>query len=97
MKENRRRRSVALIAGVLLTVAGVVIVLVSLVGSTATASFGWFAYAPLANAVFVPGDLLMLSRITLLGVVLLLVGLLAVSFLVGLHVGSRRRADESPR
>ncbi len=73
------------IAGAIVVVGIVTIV----IGLSTPASIGWFAYQPLANAVFSPEDALLLSRTTVLGFGVLTLGLLALAFLVGRH-GAKR-------
>ena len=68
------------------TVAGIVIAagaVVLIVGLLTPVTFGWFAYQPLADAMFVPGAGVFLSRTTIVGWVTLTIGLLAVAFLAG--------------
>jgi heme/copper-type cytochrome/quinol oxidase subunit 1 len=68
------------------TVAGIVIAagaVVLIVGLLTPVTFGWFAYQPLADAMFVPGTGVFLSRITIIGWVILTIGLLGVAFLAG--------------
>ena len=74
------------IAGVLV-LAGVVAVVV---GLSSAVPFGWFAYQPLAQAVFAPaGDTVFLSRGTVGGFVVLTVGLIVLAFLAGRRLGRR--------
>lgn len=64
---------------------------VLIVGLLTPVTFGWFAYQPLADATFVPGaGGLFLSRITIIGWVILTIGLLAVAFLAGRRTGRGR-------
>lgn len=69
------------------TIAGIVIAagaVVLIAGLLTPVTFGWFAYQPLADATFGPGGSgVFLSRITIIGWVILTIGLLAVAFLVG--------------
>jgi hypothetical protein len=77
------------------TIAGIVIaagVIVLTVGLLTPVTFGWFAYQPLADATFVPGAGVFLSRITIIGWVILTIGLLAVAFLAGWRT-ARGRPD----
>ena len=73
----------ALWAGAAVLVAGVVVWL-----STPTASFGWFAYAPLAGAVFDP---VTHSWQQVVGPVLILVGAVVAAFALGRLSVRRRR------
>ena len=73
----------ALWAGAAVLVAGVVVWL-----SAPTASFGWFAYAPLAGAVFDP---VTHSWQQVVGPVLILVGAVVAAFALGRLSVRRRR------
>ncbi|MCP2638473.1 hypothetical protein K0817_018115 [Microbacterium sp. HD4P20] len=56
------------------------------------ASFGWFAYQPLANATFTPGgSAVVLSRVTIVGWVIFTLGMLALALLAGRIAGRRSR------
>ena len=56
---------------------------VLVVGLLTPVTFGWFAYQPLADATFVPGAGVFLSGVTIIGWVIMTIGLLAVAFLAG--------------
>ena len=63
------------------------------VGLLTPVSFGWFAYQPLANAAFAPaGSGVFLSRLTIVGFGILVLGLLALAYLAGVRVGASRRS-----
>jgi uncharacterized membrane protein len=54
-------------------------------------SFEWFAYQPLADATLTPaGTGVFVSRVTVTGVLLLVIGLIALAFLGGRAAGKRR-------
>lgn len=76
-------------------VAGVVIavgVIMLTVGLATPVAFGWFAYQPLAGEVFTPGNGgVFVSRIAIIGWVILTIGLIAAAFLTGWHVARRRQ------
>lgn len=77
------------------TAAGVVVavgVIVVIAGLLTHVPFGWFAYQPLANATFAPaGSGVFVSRLTIVGSVVLGLGLFGLAFLAGWHWrGSRR-------
>lgn len=59
-------------------------------GLARPASFGWFAYAPLSDEVFLPG-MTMLDNTQVTGLALLVAGLLCTAFWAGLRVGRRSR------
>jgi heme/copper-type cytochrome/quinol oxidase subunit 1 len=78
---------IAWAAAGLLVLAGVITIVV---GLSSQASFGWFAYQPLANATFtLGGDTLFLTRTTAAGFIVTVLGLIALAFLAGLRLGKR--------
>ncbi|GAA4343122.1 hypothetical protein [Microbacterium rhizosphaerae] len=82
------RCTVAWVAAGALSVAGVVTLAL---GLATPVSFGWFAYQPLADATFTPtGTGVVVSRATVIGFVLLTIGLVGLAFLGGLRAGKRR-------
>jgi hypothetical protein len=52
-------------------------------------SFGWSAYAPLANAIFLQDGAHVFTRTAQVGIVFLVAGLVALAFWCGLEVGRR--------
>lgn len=92
-----RRRSGWLWAGAaLIVVTGVITIVFGLAAPQASASFGWFAYQPLANAVFVPGGpAIVLSPLTIVGWVVFTIGLLGLAFLAGRVTARRARGGGS--
>lgn len=73
-------------------VAGAIMIGIGLFTPMGAASFGWFAYQPLANATFVPGgSAVVLSRITAAGWTILAVGFITLAFLAGRVAGRRSR------
>jgi hypothetical protein len=72
--------------GVLALAVGIVVMLIA----PSTATFGWFAYAPLGDVVISPGGVLLTWQ-SGSGLALAVLGLLALAFCGGLVVGSRRR------
>jgi hypothetical protein len=82
---------------VALILAGVLVVtgaLVILLAPQASASFGWFAYQPLSDAVFFPGGFIVLTQTAIVGGVLAIVGLIGLAAVVGFALGRRRRVAE---
>ena len=78
-------------AGVIVA-ASVTTILIGLFTPIGVASFGWFAYQPLANASVIPGgSAVVLSLITIAGWVLVAVGLVAFAFLAGRVAGRKTR------
>ena len=85
----RQRSIIAWTLAGIATAAGAVLLVAGLLTPV---TFGWFAYQPLADATFVPDSGgVFLSRITIIGWVILTFGLLAVAFLLG-----RRTAHGRP-
>lgn len=80
-------------AAALVAFAGALTIVVGLFTPVEAASFGWFAYQPLAAATYSPGGsvVVVLSRITVAGWVVLAVGMLALAFLAGRVAGRRSR------
>ncbi|MCO1339543.1 hypothetical protein BJH93_11665 [Kocuria polaris] len=72
--------SIAIAIGVLVLAAAAV--------STASTSFGWFAYAPLSESGYLP-DVVLVSRTTILLEVVGLICLLVGAFTLGLWRGRR--------
>ena len=78
-------------AGAILA-AGAVMIVIGLFTPVGSASFGWFAYQPLADATFVPGgSAVVLSRIAVVGWIVFAVGLVTLAFLAGRIAGRRSR------
>ncbi|WP_157487945.1 MULTISPECIES: hypothetical protein [unclassified Leifsonia] len=71
------------IAGGIVAVAGMIALLVP----APVPTFGWAAYQPLAETVFLPSPLL--TPTTMWGVLALVVGLIVVAFSAGFIVGRR--------
>lgn len=75
-------------AASILTVAGIVVLVA---GLFTPVTFGWFAYQPLADATFAPaGNGVFLSRVTIVGLIVLTIGLLALAFLAGWRSARRQ-------
>ncbi|GAA3629916.1 hypothetical protein GCM10022200_10810 [Microbacterium awajiense] len=87
---ERRSSTTAWVTTGVVVVSGLVVLVIGLLTPV---TFGWFAYQPLAEATFVPGGSgVYLSRIAIIGWVLLTIGLLAAAFLAGRR-SSRRQHD----
>ncbi|HWV76242.1 MAG TPA: hypothetical protein VN027_02905 [Isoptericola sp.] len=82
--ESRRRRDTWV--AVLSIVVGAGMIVWVLTRPVGYASFGWFAYAPLADTTFVPGSSRLMVMSVLLGLGTLLVGL-GGGFLLGRRRG----------
>lgn len=90
----RRKTTFAWIAAALLVIAGSVAVAIGLMTPV---SFGWFAHQPLSSATFAgDGSGFFVSRTTVVGSVVLMLGLAGVAFLFGAHVGARRGSVAKP-
>jgi len=68
-----------------------VIVGVTVAWTNQSTNFGWFAYAPLSDTVFVGNGGAMVSQGTQLGLAVTVVGLLVLAFRAGLAIGRRSR------
>lgn len=62
------------------------------VSPTGTASFGWFAYQPLAGATFFPGSLVVLTPLMAVAATVGIVGLVGLGAITGYVLGRRHRA-----
>ncbi|WP_245413269.1 hypothetical protein [Arthrobacter celericrescens] len=82
-----RTNVVMLLLGLAVVIAGVV---TALAGKSQPVSFGWFAYAPLANETFSPPGIAFLGPMTQAGLVTVVVGLLVLAFWAGHRLGKRR-------
>jgi hypothetical protein len=82
---------------VVLTLSGVLVaggaVLVA-VSSQPTVSFGWFAYQPMSDSLFVPGGFVVLTQPAIVGAVFAVVGLIGLGAATGFALGRHSRADE---
>ncbi|WP_322411693.1 hypothetical protein [Microbacterium invictum] len=76
----------AIIAG-LLVLGGITVYLVG--NSAGAASFGWFAYQPLAGAAFFPSSLVVLTPLMVAGVAIAVAGLLGFGIIAGFLLGRR--------
>lgn len=77
------------------TITGILVVtglIVLVMGLLTPVTFGWFTYEPLTDATFTPdGSVVFVSRVTIIGFIVLTTGMLALAFLLGLRAGVRRR------
>lgn len=80
-------------AAVVVPLLGLIAVIVGLIvaWTNQSTSFGWFAYAPLSDTVFVGNGGAMVSHGTQLGLVVTVIGLLVLAFWAGLAIGRRSR------
>lgn len=96
MESHKKRDTIILTIASVATVAGAIILIVALLTAPAPeATFGWFAYAPLSDAVFVPGGLLVFPTWALGGVGLFVAGAVAISYMIGRRSGSNHRHEGS--
>ncbi|MFH8250668.1 hypothetical protein ACH3VR_09920 [Microbacterium sp. B2969] len=84
-RQARLAMRTVVVASTLLVVVGLAVALTV----EQRASFGWFAYAPLSQTVFVPG--LGVWPQTVWGLILAGIGLVGLGFGVGWLVATRRR------
>ncbi|MCD2444351.1 hypothetical protein LQ757_18885 [Agromyces sp. SYSU K20354] len=82
---------VALILLGVLVLCGALLVVVS---SQASVSFGWFAYQPLSDSVFVPGSFVVLTQPAVVGAAVTVVGLIGLGAVAGYALGRRGRVAE---
>jgi heme/copper-type cytochrome/quinol oxidase subunit 1 len=87
VSERKRSTLAWAIASVVVGIGAVMLI----IGLLTPVTFGWFAYQPLADTTFVPGGGgVFLSRTTIVGTVVLTIGLLAVAFLAGWRAARAR-------
>ena len=78
------------VGATVLVALGVITIVIGLLTPMGIATFGWFAYQPLADATFVPGgSAVVLSRVTVAGWVIFAVGLVTLAFLAGRAAGRK--------
>lgn len=83
---------IALIVSGMFVIGGAVLLLVS---NQAPASFGWFAYQPMTNSLFMPGSLVVLTPSALMGAAVAVLGLLGLTAVSGYLLGRRARGEDS--
>ncbi|UKA49164.1 hypothetical protein LFT48_17250 [Arthrobacter sp. FW305-123] len=79
-------------AAVVVPLLGLIAVIVGVIvaWTNQSASFGWFAYAPLSDKVFLADGAAMVSQGTQIGLAVTVLGLLVLAFWAGLAMGRRR-------
>lgn len=70
--------------GLIAVIVGVVVA-----WNNQSTDFGWFAYAPLSETVFIGNGAAMVSQGTQLGLAVTVLGLLVLAFWAGLRIGRR--------
>lgn len=89
---RRRGEIIGWVVSAVALVAGFALILVGIATPVTVASFGWYAYQPLANTAFVPGiGGMAIGPVTAIGFTLFTVGMVGVAFLTGIRVGARHR------
>ena len=90
---DRSSKKFARLSAALVPAAGLVAVLAGclVAWSNASASIGWFAYAPLNNQLFLGNGTAFVSQGMQIGMAVAVVGLLVLAFWAGYRIG--RRAD----
>ena len=94
---ERRPNKLARLAAAVVPAAGLVAVLAGcfVAWSSANATIGWFAYAPLSNQLFLGNGMAFVSQGTQVGLAVAVVGLLVLAFWAGYRIGRRAsRADQ---
>lgn len=76
-----------------LTLVGLAVTVIA-VNTPLTGAFGWFAYQPLADEVFMPMGGIVLTPTAVLGIAVTVSGLLALSFLLGRHVATKPKTSD---
>ena len=90
--EDRKPHKPARAFAAVVPLAGLAAVLVGCVvawNSNADASFGWFAYAPLSNQVFIGNGISLVTQGTQIGLAVAVVGLLVLAFWAGYRIGRK--------
>ncbi|MBT2586581.1 hypothetical protein [Arthrobacter sp. ISL-95] len=80
------------VSSVVVPLLGLIAVIVGVIVAWTNQStdFGWFAYAPLSDTVFVGNGGAMVSQGTQIGLTVTVLGLLVLAFWAGLAIGRRR-------
>ncbi len=97
--ESRKKHSAMIltIAGIAAVAGAIILTLALMTLPSSAASFGWFAYAPLSDAVFVPSGVIAIPMWGLGGLGLLVGGVIAISYLFGRRSANDRRGSDSPQ
>lgn len=96
MSARTPRHAIGWVAAGALTFVGLVAVIVGLSTPVHEASFGWYAYQPLAARAFVPaGGGTFVSSMTLAGAAASALGAMALAFLAGWRLAERARGGAS--
>ena len=82
------RAAIAAISFGVLTLGGVIMFIAT--APTATASFGWFAYQPLAAETYFSGALVVLTPLMATAAAISIVGIVGLSLVAGYGIGQRR-------
>ena len=80
MKWSPRAEVVGWTVAVLLVLIGLITAVVAM---SSPFAFGWFAYAPLSGAIALSGDAVIVPRTAITGAVVLVAGLIGLSYLAG--------------
>jgi len=87
MKRSPRAEVVGWAIAALLVVIGLAVAVGAMVNPAPT---GWFAYAPLSGAIALAGDAVIVPRTAIAGAVVLVAGLVGLSYLAGRRSRSTR-------
>lgn len=85
---NRLAMMIMMLASGVAVAIGIVVMVAA---PPPSATFGWFAYAPLAEATFSPGGNHIVSTGMIVGLVVLVAGLVGLAFSTGFVLGHRHR------
>lgn len=93
--EHNTPRPARRVSAVVVPLLGLIAVIVGVVvaWNNQSTDFGWFAYAPLSETVFIGNGAAMVSQGTQLGLAVTVLGLLVLAFWAGLAVGRRRHQN----
>ena len=87
MKWSPRAEVVGWTVAVLLVLIGLITAVVAM---SSPSAFGWFAYAPLSGEISIGGDVVIVPRTAIAGIVVLVAGLIVLSFLAGRRTNKTR-------
>lgn len=90
MPEPSKRTRLSAVVVPLLGVAALLVGCIVAWNQQATASFGWFAYAPLSNDMFNGSGMVFVTQGTQIGLGIAVLGLLVLAFWAGYRSGQRR-------
>lgn len=92
-REHNSPQPARIPTAVVVPLLGLIAVIVGLIvaWNNRSADFGWFAYAPLSNQVFIGNGTAFVSQGTQIGLLITVAGLLILAFWAGFTLGRKRR------